>query len=202
MRLGNASSSSATAWPQASASRLPPIATRDSPPARRNAREHEAGLRLPQPRVRNLKIAEIHETQLPKALSLEPDLAIVIAGGNDALSRRFNPETVRAGLLSLTEPLADRGTYIVSIGLFDLPRTGLLPPELAGPMAERFDLFDRIAAEVTGSLGGLHVDTHHHPRSSDPAIYSSDRIHGNARGHAIAYAAIVDALASVSARRP
>lgn len=54
--------------------------------------------------------------------------------------------------------------------------------------------------KVASSLGGLHVDTHHHRRSSDPAIYSSDGVHANARGHAIAFAAMVQALAATIAR--
>ncbi|HEU4658185.1 MAG TPA: SGNH/GDSL hydrolase family protein [Capillimicrobium sp.] len=145
--------------------------------------------------VRDLKLAEIRERQLGPALAFAPDVAIVIGGGNDALGRAFDPGAVRAGLEALVHPLADRGAFVVTIGLFDLPRSGLLPERLAGVMTERFDALDAITAEVARSVGGLHVDTHHHPRAADPAIYASDRIHANARGHAIAFAAIVRALA-------
>ena len=84
----------------------------------------------------------------------------------------------------------------MTVGLFDLPRSGLLPPEVAPLMAERFDELDAITAGVTAGVGGLHVDTHHHPRAADPAIYASDHIHCNALGHAIAFSAVVDALDS------
>jgi lysophospholipase L1-like esterase len=40
----------------------------------------------------------------------------------------------------------------------------------------------------------VHVDTHRHPLAADPDIYAADRIHANARGHAVAFAAIVDAI--------
>jgi hypothetical protein len=43
------------------------------------------------------------------------------------------------------------------------------------------------------------VDTHHHPRAADPEIFASDRMHANARGHAIAFAAIVRALSAHTA---
>jgi lysophospholipase L1-like esterase len=145
--------------------------------------------------VPDLRLAEIRDTQLDLALTLAPDLAIVVAGGNDALGRTFDADRIRAGLTEIVEPLARAGAFVVTIGLFDLWRSGLVPPEAASLMMERFDHLDAITAEVAAGAGGLHVDTHHHPRSADPAIYTSDRMHANARGHAIAAAAIVEALA-------
>jgi hypothetical protein len=65
-------------------------------------------------------------------------------------------------------------------------------------MIERFDDLDAVTASVAAELGALHVDSHHHPRASDPGIFASDRMHANARGHAIAFAATVEALASAT----
>lgn len=144
--------------------------------------------------VRELRLAAIRDTQLPPALEFEPDLAIVIGGANDALSRRYHPDRVREGLRDILIPLSQAGAFVVTIGLYDLGRSGMLPAEHAAPMIERFDELDAVTAGVTAELGGLHVDTHHHPRASDPAIFASDRMHANARGHAIAFAAIVHAL--------
>jgi lysophospholipase L1-like esterase len=147
--------------------------------------------------VRDARLAEVRERQLPTARALAPDLAMVIAGANDALRRSFDPTRVRRELKELVEPLADEGALVVTIGLFDLPRSGLMPNHLTAPAIERFDRLDAITAEVAREVGGLHVDTHHHPRTSDPGIYSGDRIHANARGHAIAFAAVVRSLADV-----
>jgi lysophospholipase L1-like esterase len=152
--------------------------------------------------VRDLRLAEIIERQLPDALAFRPDLAMVVAGGNDAIRRRFDGERIRAGLLDLVRPLAEAGAFVVTIGLFDLARSGLVPPEYAPAMTERFDELDRITAAVAADVGGLHVDTHHHPRAADPAIFASDRIHANARGHAIAFAAIVRALRAAGRTGP
>jgi lysophospholipase L1-like esterase len=145
--------------------------------------------------IRELRLAQIRDTQLALALQMSPDLAIVAAGGNDALRRSFEPDRIRAGLLEIVEPLAANGALVVTIGLFDLARSGLVPPELAPAMTERFDALDEITADVAGRIGGVHVDTHHHPRGWDPSIYSTDGIHANSRGHAIAATAIVQALA-------
>ncbi|MFC0598192.1 hypothetical protein [Streptomyces palmae] len=50
-------------------------------------------------------------------------------------------------------------------------------------------------ADLARGLGGSHVDTHHHPLAADPGIHAGDRVHANARGHAVAFAAIATTLA-------
>jgi lysophospholipase L1-like esterase len=145
--------------------------------------------------IREQRLRQIRDSQLGLALQLVPDLAIVAAGGNDALRRSFDADLIRAGLRDLVEPLAANGALVVTIGLFDLARSGLVPPGLVPGMTERFDALDELTAEVAARIGGLHVDTHHHPRGADPSIYSSDGMHANSRGHAIAATAIVGTLA-------
>ena len=146
--------------------------------------------------VRDLRLAAIRDTQLPVALEFGPDLAMVIGGGNDALARSYDSGRVAHELREIVVPLSEAGAFVVTIGLFDLARSGLLPPEYAPAMTARFDELDSITAAVAEEVGALHVDTHHHPRAADPAIFASDRMHANARGHAIAFAAIVSALGS------
>ena len=152
---------------------------------------------------RELRLAAIRDTQLPVALEFGPDLAMVIGGGNDAIARGYDRERVAQELREIIVPLTDAGAFVLTIGLFDLARSGLVPAEYATAMRERFDELDAVTAAVAAELGALHVDTHHHPRASDPAIFASDMMHANARGHAIAFAAIVRALrdAGQSARR-
>jgi lysophospholipase L1-like esterase len=146
--------------------------------------------------VRDLRLAAIRDTQLPVALGFGPDLAMVIGGGNDALARRYDAERVARELREIVVPLSEAGAFVVTIGLFDLARSGLVPQEYAPAMAARFDELDSITAAVAEEVGALHVDTHHHPRAADPAIFASDRVHANARGHAVAFAAIMRALSA------
>ena len=141
-----------------------------------------------------LTVSEIREVQLEPALAFAPDAVLVSAGGNDAFNP-YDPDRLREELELLLVPLAESGAVVLTVGLFDLARSGLVRAEDAEDMAQRFDTLDRITAEITRSLGGIHIDTHHHPLAADPDIYARDRIHGNARGHAVAFAAIVDALA-------
>lgn len=135
---------------------------------------------------RDLRVGEIIETQLDPALARHPDLVVVAAGANDAFRRSFDPGTVRAALVALVGPLRQVGATVALIGLYDLARSGLVPEPYATGMAERFDALDVLTADVAAEQGCVFVDNHSHPLSSDPAIYASDRVHCNARGHAIA----------------
>jgi lysophospholipase L1-like esterase len=150
--------------------------------------------------ARDLRLHEIIAGQLEAAIEFRPDLALVVAGGNDALGRRFDERVVRAQLAGLLGALRIAGADVVTVGLFDVARSGLVPAAKAAVLADRFDRLDAVTAETTRSLGGLHVDTHHHPRAADPALYAGDRIHANARGHAIAFAAITRALGAALGR--
>jgi lysophospholipase L1-like esterase len=143
---------------------------------------------------RDLRVAEIAERQLHRALEFGPDLTIVAAGANDAFRRSFNPEQVRIGLLDLVWPLQEAASVVALIGLFDLARSGLVPEAFAGAMAERFDALDAVSAGVASELGCVLVDNHSHPLARDPAIFASDNIHCNARGHAVAATNCVRAL--------
>jgi lysophospholipase L1-like esterase len=145
---------------------------------------------------REKHVAEIRAEQLGDALALEPDLVIVSAGGNDALCRSFDPEVFAGELDQLLGPLGERGALLVTIGLFDLARSGLVPEPYAASMADRFDRLDEVTAAVAREHRAVHVDNHHHPLGADPSIYASDRMHGNARGHAAAAATLIKALAS------
>jgi lysophospholipase L1-like esterase len=140
-----------------------------------------------------LRTAEIRDRQLPAALALRPDLAIVSAGGNDALSHSFGSARFAAELRSLLLPLASQGAQLVTIGLFDLARSGLVP-DVDDALADRFDELDEVTAAVAAELGAVHVDNHHHALASDRSIFAGDRIHANARGHAIAASNVVRAL--------
>jgi len=145
--------------------------------------------------VRGQRLADVRSTQVAAALDFRPDVAMVVAGGNDVLVETPDLERVRAELTELVTSFTGGGIAVVTIGLFDLARSGLVPAPHAAALAERMDELDAITVEVADETGAWHVDTHHHPRAADPAIYSSDRVHCNTRGHAIAFAAIASSLA-------
>src|SRR3954469_761316 len=86
--------------------------------------------------VRDLRLVEIHDRQLAPALAFEPDLAIVIGGGNDVLARNYEPARIRRQLTEIVRPLVEIGALVLTIGMFDLARSGLLPRAMAPTMTQ------------------------------------------------------------------
>jgi lysophospholipase L1-like esterase len=135
--------------------------------------------------LRDLRAAEVRERQLPAALGFRPDLAIVAAGGNDALRRSFEPGRVARELDGLVGPLRRTGADVLMIELLDIVASGLVPAEFASPLDERMRALAAITREVAVRHGAMLVEMRDHPASADPGVYASDRLHLNARGHAI-----------------
>jgi lysophospholipase L1-like esterase len=146
--------------------------------------------------VRDLLAAEVRERQLEAALAFQPDLSIVAAGGNDALRRSFVPEQVARELDGIVGPLRQAGADVLMIELMDIVSSGLVPAEYAGPLDERMRALADVTRTVAARHGAMLVEMRGHPASADPDVYSSDRLHLNARGHAIVATEAVRVLRS------
>jgi len=142
--------------------------------------------------VTGLKVAEVTATQLDVALERQPDLVVLSAGGNDAFERGFDKDRTASELAHLAGRLSDAGARVVLIGLFDIFSSGLLPEEIGRKMTAKFGVLDEVMHQVAGEIPGCVVsDNRQHPLARDPSIFSSDLIHCNARGHAVAAATLL-----------
>jgi len=133
---------------------------------------------------RDLLASEVREQQLAQALRLRPDLAIVCAGGNDMLRQDFDPIALTQELDAIVAPLRNAGADVLLIELLDIVAAGLIPAEYA-------DLLDRklsTLAEVTRDIAARHSTILVEMRGApvDAEMFSSDLMHLNTRGHAIA----------------
>lgn len=144
---------------------------------------------------RGRKTREVVDTQRAAAIGFDADLALIATGGNDALSRAFDPGQVAGDLARLIAALRRRGTDVAVIGMFDLARSGLLPAPVSEAMAPRFDQLDEVTRRAAAAEGAVFVDNHRHPMARKPQIFASDLMHCNARGHAISAATLTAALA-------
>jgi lysophospholipase L1-like esterase len=134
---------------------------------------------------RDLRASEVRELQLPAALRFRPDLAIVAAGGNDALRRSFSPERVADELDAIAAPLREAGADLLMLELMDIVASGLVPSEYADELGERMSGLAQATREVAARHGAMLVEMRAHPVCADPGVYASDHLHLNARGHAI-----------------
>ena len=137
--------------------------------------------------VRGRTTREVLDEQLEPALAMRPDLAAVVAGTNDILRRRFDPEAVARDIERMQRALIERGATVVSFTLPDL--TPVMP--LARPLRGRIRRFARALVEASARSGALVIDFTAYPVASDPRLWSEDRLHANSLGHA----RIADALA-------
>jgi lysophospholipase L1-like esterase len=136
--------------------------------------------------VRGRTTREIRDEQLGPALALRPDLATVVAGTNDLLRLRFDADGFAADLEAMQKALVDQGATVLTFTLPDLSRVMPLGRLFASRVAE---LNERIAAACARS-GALLCPLAAHPVASDPRLWSADRLHANAAGHARIAAAL------------
>lgn len=150
---------------------------------------------------RGLRAAEVRTEQLDRALRFRPDLAVVVCGGNDLLSERFDGDAVQAEIDAIVAALAATRADVVTFTMFDITRALDMPPEFGAQLKERLDDLHERWREVSRRHGTLLVDFARHPASADPGIYSKDFQHANTRGHAIVASEAIRRLGELLARR-
>ena len=145
--------------------------------------------------VPGARTAEIRAGQLETALAFRPDLAVLAAGANDAVRRSFRPPAVEAELEQIMDPLSRAGALLVTFGCFDLGRTAPVPVAERAGVSDRLRQLGRLTAELTHRYGGVHLDFADHPAQAQ-GVLGADRLHINARGHAVVGTEIIRALSA------
>lgn len=143
---------------------------------------------------RELKAAEVREAQLETALTFHPDLALVVAGGNDALRSAYDPDAVDHELSLMIRALQEQGAQVITVGIFDISYAPSFPDKVRTVVGARMQVFSQHTAALAERLGTIHVNCTNHPAQTDPAMYSEDGIHGNMRSHAICAALTIRRL--------
>jgi lysophospholipase L1-like esterase len=145
---------------------------------------------------RGLRTREVRAGQLGPALAFRPDLALVLCGGNDAFPATYRPDAVADELRAMVTALQGAGADVITVGLFNVSHSPSprIPDWLRPGLRRRFQTLSERTAAVGAELATLHVDLTAHPAGTDPALYSSDGRHTNARSDAIAVAETVRVL--------
>ena len=140
--------------------------------------------------VRGKRAGEIRLEQLAPALALQPDLATVFAGSNDILERRFDAGRLRTELQWMLGTLTAANAVVLTFTLPDL--TGVMP--IGRFLAPRVRAMNDAIRQAAATTGARLIDFAAHPAGSDPRLWSADRFHVNAEGHARIAAALAQAL--------
>ena len=134
-----------------------------------------------------LTTRQVRDRQLAPALAMNPDLATVFSGTNDVTGRRFDAAQVGSDMEAMQGALAARGATVLTFTLPDL--TPIMP--LARWIAPRIRALNQALRGASERSGAILLDFAAHPIGSDARLWSEDRFHANAAGHA----RIADALA-------
>ncbi|MBO0675940.1 SGNH/GDSL hydrolase family protein [Mycolicibacterium sp. S2-37] len=140
--------------------------------------------------VRGRRIADVLYDQLPVALSMRPDLITVCIGMNDATRPGGLFSHALADLETVYTHLADSGATVVTTTFPDIARIVPVGRVLDG----RVRRINAVIRAATARHGFRLVDLFGAASMIEPATWSSDRVHGSARGHALFAAAAAEAL--------
>jgi lysophospholipase L1-like esterase len=141
--------------------------------------------------VRGKRSRDIRAEQLGPALALKPDLATIFAGSNDILERHFDPGQLRTELSYMMAALIGEQAVVLTFTLPDLTR--VMP--IGRFLAPRVRAMNEAIREAAASTGARLIDFAAYTLGSDPRLWSEDRFHVNAAGHARIAAALAQALA-------
>lgn len=121
---------------------------------------------------------------------MKPDLATVFAGSNDILERGFDAGKLRAELECMMGALVGGKAVVLTFTLPDL--TGVMP--IGRFLAPRIRAMNNSIRESAAATGTRLIDFAAYSVGSDPRLWSEDRFHVNAEGHARIAAALAQAL--------
>jgi lysophospholipase L1-like esterase len=162
--------------------------------ADRVARElHTAYLNLGR---RNLLAGEVRVTQLQPALMFLPDLAAVICGGNDLMRRNHDPAAAEREVDAIVATFHAVRCPVIMLAPLDISRSGAIAAADKPGWHALISAMTTLNQRVARRHGALLVDLHNDPAGEDPTIFSADRIHLNARGHALVADRVLTALLS------
>jgi lysophospholipase L1-like esterase len=140
--------------------------------------------------VRGLSTPRIRAGQLERAIAMKPDLVTLFTGTNDVVKWRFDATAVGREVEQMQWALIQGGAIVLGFTRPDLSR--VMP--LARPIAARVRALNDALRHAAANTGAILVDFARYAVGSDPRIWSEDRLHANASGHARIAAALAWAL--------
>ncbi|WP_324605662.1 SGNH/GDSL hydrolase family protein [Streptomyces sp. NRRL S-350] len=127
--------------------------------------------------------ADMTRHQLPHALASRPQLAAVLAGGNDTLRAGFDIRRTTRELDATLGELASQGAVLLTACLPDPGTLLRLPTPLARPLARRMHAVNTVVHALTTRHRAVHLHLAELPWPAQRRLLSVDRLHPSAEGH-------------------
>lgn len=133
--------------------------------------------------VSGAQTRDVLERQMPVGLGLRPDVVSVVVGVNDTLRCTFDIHAVAARLDEVYAAFTGQGAVLLTACLPD-PGTMLgLPGALARPLARRQRAVNAVVHALSERYGAVHLHAAEGSWTTEPAMWSADRLHPGERGH-------------------
>jgi lysophospholipase L1-like esterase len=133
--------------------------------------------------VSGSRVSGLRTTQLPRAVQLRPDLAVLVVGMNDTMRSDFDPVRLDADLDHVVTALRAVGAMVVTVRYHDHHRVFPLPGPLRRALAARIATLNAVLTEVATRNGIALVDLGALPEIYHPAAWAVDRLHPSELGH-------------------
>lgn len=129
--------------------------------------------------VRGQTAPEVRDTQLPRAIALCPDVALLVAGVNDVLRPRLDRVGLRDSLMTMFGRLRGTGATVMTFTMPDMRRVA----PLTFALRHRIEYLNEVVREAGSTYGAVVVDFAAEPVAGHPALWHDDRLHANTEGH-------------------
>ena len=139
--------------------------------------------------------SEVLKTQLPRALSLRPDLAAIVVGGNDALRNGFCPHALYENLKATISEIKSNGGEVLMLQLHDPTKIVPMPKLLKRVLLRRVDSVNAVYEKLSQEYNFLLLKTRNLPNIYDLKLWHFDRMHPSTYGHLVIAKYFRDALA-------
>jgi lysophospholipase L1-like esterase len=140
------------------------------------------------------RMADLRHRQLPRALAMRPDVAVILAGMNDTLRSDFDSGEIGENLDATVAALQASGTVVLITRYHEHGRVFRLPGPLRRALHHRIDQLNHAADRVVARRGALCLDLHLMPGTYDNATWSVDRLHPSELGHRMLASGYADQL--------
>lgn len=155
------------------------------------ARAHEAGQEFGHANlaIRGRKLLPIIAEQIEPATALGPDLVTIHGGANDVLRPRVDLDDLAAAYDEAVGRLAATGATVAMFTCYDPGSNGLY-----AALRGRFAIFNEHVREIVDRHDAVLVDLWRLRGETVADVFAADRMHLNARGHAVVAVTVLDAL--------
>jgi lysophospholipase L1-like esterase len=151
---------------------------------------HQHEFRYANLAIRGVGLGQVVDEQVPAAMAMEPDLLSIAAGGNDVLRPRFDVDAVGRQFDDAVAALRATGATVLVFAGF-APGPGL---PFRSTISARANIYNEAVRAAAVRHGGVLIDLWAMDELSDPRMWSVDRLHLSARGHAHVCGAVLTAL--------